>query len=109
MDVFYAIAEPNRRTIIEMLSKKGRLSATEISSRFKMSAPAISQHLKVLREAHLVSVEKKGQQRIYELNARSLNDIERWAQKMSHEWNGRLDKLDTLLKSPSTSSGQVKN
>ena len=98
MDIFYAIAEPTRRSIIEMLAKKGRLSATDISDKFKMSAPAISQHLKVLREAHLVSVEKQGQHRIYQLNVEKIYEFERWTHGMTKVWNERLDKLDTVLK-----------
>lgn len=98
MDTFYAIAEPTRRSIIEILAKKGRLSATDISDKFSISAPAISQHLKVLREAHLVTVEKQGQQRMYQLDVNTMYDIERWTHNMTSLWNERLDKLDTLLK-----------
>jgi DNA-binding transcriptional ArsR family regulator len=98
MDIFYAIAEPTRRSIIEMLAKKGRLSATDISDKFSQSAPAISQHLKVLREAHVVHVEKQGKQRIYQLDRNSMGKVERWAHEMTHLWNERLDRLDTLIK-----------
>lgn len=98
MDIFYAIAEPTRRSIIEMLAKKGRLSATAISTNFDMSAPAISQHLKVLREANLVQVEKQGQHRIYYLDMDTLYEIERWTHNLTTLWNKRLDKLETLLK-----------
>lgn len=97
MDIFYAIAEPTRRSIIEMLAKKGRLSATEISDTFKTSAAAISQHLKVLREAQIVHVEKHGQQRIYALEKNAMKNVESWAHSMTVEWNQRLDKLDILL------------
>src|SRR4051812_2490610 len=98
MDIFYAIAEPTRRSIIEMLAKKGRLSATDISSTFTTSAPAISQHLKVLREAHLVCVEKQGQQRLYQLDMNTLYTIERWTHSMTALWDERLNKLEVLLK-----------
>ena len=98
MDIFYAIAEPTRRTIIEMIAKKDRLSATEISDKFSQSPPAISQHLKVLREAHLVTVQKQGQQRMYQLDIQTMYDIERRTHKMTNLWNERLDKLDILLK-----------
>ncbi|MEO5646426.1 MAG: metalloregulator ArsR/SmtB family transcription factor [Candidatus Paceibacterota bacterium] len=98
MDKFYAIADPTRRTIVEILAKKGRLSATAISDKFTMSMPAISQHLKVLREAKLVRVEKDGQHRIYHLNIDTMNDIEKWSQQMSHLWMQQFDKLDALLK-----------
>lgn len=68
MDKLYALAEPTRRTILEMLAKEGQLSATEISDRFNVSPSAISQHLKVLREANLVLMEKRAQQRLYRIN-----------------------------------------
>ena len=67
MDVFTALAVPTRRNIIEMLASRGRLSATDIYDKFNASPPAISQHLKVLREVNLVQVEKQGQQRIHHL------------------------------------------
>ncbi len=117
MDTFYAIAEPTRRQIIEILAKKGRLSATDIGHNFSMSAPAISQHLKVLREAHLVHAEKQGQHRIYYLDMNTLYELERWVHTQATQWNQRLDKLGKLLKTHSTSStplgtsssGQVRN
>jgi DNA-binding transcriptional ArsR family regulator len=98
MDIFYAIAEPTRRTIIEMLAKKGRLSATDISNKFRISAPAISQHLKVLREADVVRVEKQGQKRMYQLNLEKVYEFERWAHEMTKVWNERFGRLDILLK-----------
>ena len=98
MDIFYVIAEPTRRHIIEMLAKKGRLSATDISDTFSQSTAAISQHLKVLREAHVVYVEKQGQQRMYQLDMNAVYEIEQWTHKMTDIWNKRFDKLDTLLK-----------
>ena len=58
MDKFHALAEPTRRHIVEMLAREGELTAGDIQARFNVSAPAISQHLKVLREARLVQVEK---------------------------------------------------
>lgn len=103
MDIFYAVAEPTRRTIVELLAKKGRLSATAIGSNFDISSPAISQHLKVLREARLVHVEKQGKHRIYHLNMETLYEIERWSQTMTHLWNKRLDKLDAVLQAKKVS------
>ncbi len=98
MDVFYAIAAPTRRTIIELLAKRGRLSVTDIGDKFSISAPAISQHLKVLREANLVCVEKHGQQRMYQLDMHTMHTLERWTHKMTQLWNERLDRLDGVLK-----------
>lgn len=94
MDVFYALAEPNRRNIIETLASQGELSASAIADKFKITSAAISQHLKVLREANLVRVEKRAQQRIYSLNPDTVRQLEQWAQMMSESY----DKLDELLK-----------
>ena len=65
MDLFSALADPTRRSILELLAKKGPLPATAICERFQVSPQAISQHLKVLREAHLVQMEKRAQKRLY--------------------------------------------
>jgi DNA-binding transcriptional ArsR family regulator len=97
MDIFEVLAVPTRREIIELLAKRGTLSATQISDGFNMSSPAISQHLKVLREAHLVSVEKSGQQRMYQLDITGLYEFERWTHKMTHIWNERFDRLEQVL------------
>lgn len=98
MDVFYALAEPTRREIIEMLAKNGQLSATEISERFPVSPPAISQHLKVLRETNLVRVEKRAQQRLYQINPDTMLELEKWAKEMTQLWSERFNSLDRLLK-----------
>lgn len=97
MDVFEALAAPTRREIIEMLSSKGRLSATDIYQRFDASPPAISQHLKVLREAKLVRVERQGQLRIYQIDPKGMAEIEEWSQRMTRLWNKRFDALEKVL------------
>jgi DNA-binding transcriptional ArsR family regulator len=98
MDIFIAIAEPTRRSIIEMLASSGELSAAEISDKFHSSPPAISQHLKVLREAKLVRVEKRSRQRIYRINPLAVQELEKWASRTTALWNERLDTLDKVLK-----------
>ena len=97
MDVFEALAAPTRREIIEMLASKGRLSATAIYGHFEASPPAISQHLKVLRDAKLVEVEVRGQQRLYRINPQGIEEIDLWSQKMTRLWNKRLDALEKVL------------
>ena len=97
MDKFSALADPTRRKIIEMLASRGQLSATEISGAFDVSAPAISQHLKILREAELVQVEKRGQQRIYQINPHSMLELASWVQQVTNLWNQRYDALEELL------------
>jgi DNA-binding transcriptional ArsR family regulator len=95
--LFYALAEPTRRNIVEMLATSGRLSATEICNNFTVSPQAISQHLKVLREAELVRVEKKAQQRIYQINPDAMLELSEWIAKVTEQWNERFDALDEVL------------
>ena len=97
MDMYSALADPKRRTILEMLSQNGQLTATEIYEKFSASPPAISQHLKVLREAKLVDMEKNAQQRIYRLNPDTLSEIEAWIHNTSKVWSKRFDALDLVL------------
>jgi DNA-binding transcriptional ArsR family regulator len=82
MDKFSALADERRRRIIEILARHGELAATEIYEHFGVSAPAISQHLKVLREAHLVQVEKRAQQRIYRINPDAMLEVEEWSRRL---------------------------
>ena len=63
MDMFVALSDPTRRNILELLATRGELSATAIYEQFPVSPQAVSQHLKVLREAHLVEMEKRAQKR----------------------------------------------
>jgi DNA-binding transcriptional ArsR family regulator len=98
MMIFTALADPTRFHIVEMLAAQGSLPVTRIGKPFKISAPAISQHLKVLRDAKLVQVEVKAQQRIYSLDPQGMKTIAEWAAKINHEWEARFDALDVLLK-----------
>src|SRR5438105_4522065 len=98
MDIFDALAEPTRRKIIELLASTGPLAATTICDQFQVSPPAISQHLKVLREAKLVQVEKRAQQRIYRVNPEAMLELEGWTQQLRTLWNQRFDALDEVLR-----------
>jgi DNA-binding transcriptional ArsR family regulator len=99
MDKFHALADPTRRKILELLASSGELSATEISDQFQVTPQAISQHLKVLREARLVKVEKRAQQRIYQVNPEAMLELEDWARQLTQLWNQRFDALDEVLES----------
>lgn len=98
MDVFAAIAQPTRRSILEMLAEGGQLSASDISRRFRVSAPAISQHLKILREARLVRMHKHRQQHIYQVNPEAVQQVEAWARGVEALWSERFDRLEALLR-----------
>ena len=82
MDIFAALAQPNRRHIIEILASRGQLSASDISDKFYISPPAISQHLKVLRDAKLVQVEKQAQKRLYQINPQKMIELEVWLNRL---------------------------
>jgi DNA-binding transcriptional ArsR family regulator len=97
MDMFVALADPTRRNILELLANNGELTATVIYQNFPISPPAVSQHLKVLREAHLVEMEKHAQQHVYRLNPEKLSEFETWVKHMQQRWEERFSALDIVL------------
>lgn len=96
MNRFAALSDSTRLAIVELLGA-GPRTAGEIGTRFPISAPAVSQHLKTLREAHLVRVRVDGQRRIYSLDPQGFEEMEDWFAKMRHFWGGRLDALERAL------------
>ncbi len=96
MDTFAALADPTRRRIIEALAN-GEASFGELAGKFEMSRPAVSQHLKVLREAGIVAARADAQRRIYRLNDESLDEVEDWLATVREFWSRRLDRLEQLL------------
>lgn len=97
MQSLAAIADPTRRRIVELLAQRER-TAGELVAEFDMSAPAISQHLKVLREAGLVSVRAEGQSRVQMLNPDGLDELGAWLEKTRSFWSHRLDALERELR-----------
>ena len=95
--LFYALAEPTRRDIVELLATNGQMTATGIYGNFTVTHPAISQHLKVLREANVVQMEKRRQQHMYKLNTDTIMDLGGWALQIADLWNQRFDVLDKVL------------
>jgi len=95
-DVAAAIADPVRRTILEMLREQ-RLPAGEIADRFTISRPAVSRHLRVLRESGLVRDTLIGRRRVYQLDATPLADLIGWLDQFTPAagWQRRLDALET--------------
>jgi DNA-binding transcriptional ArsR family regulator len=98
MDAFHALAEPRRRRVVEILAHRGELSASQICDEFDVTPQAVSQHLRVLREANVIHMEKRAQRRLYTFNPQSTNQIEVWAADMAKLWNRRLDRIDKMLK-----------
>lgn len=99
MDSFTAISDPTRRRIIGLLAER-ELSAGALAENFQMTAPAVSQHLKALKEARLVQVRVDGQRRIYSLNPQGLSEIDSWLDTVRRFWRGRLDALEEALRQP---------
>jgi DNA-binding transcriptional ArsR family regulator len=99
MDSLMALGDPTRRQIVEMLGRGERASG-DIAEQFDMSAPAISQHLKVLKEARLVQVRVEGQRRIYSLDPEGLQMIDAWLAEVRRFWSGSLDALEQALRAP---------
>jgi DNA-binding transcriptional ArsR family regulator len=99
MDPFAALADPTRRRIVELLGR-GERAAGELVDEFDVSAPAISQHLKALREAGLVQVRADAQRRIYAIDPAGLEAIDVWLARVRRFWSGRLDALERELSRP---------
>jgi len=105
MDTFTALSDPTRRSIIEALAVR-ETAFGELAGQFDMSRPAVSQHLKVLRDAGIVSVRADAQRRIYSLNDASLDEFEAWLTRVRSYWNERLDRLERLLGEPTDEEKQ---
>jgi len=97
MQSLAAIADPTRRRIVELLAARER-TAGELVAEFDLSAPAISQHLNVLREAGLVTTRAEGQTRIQALNPDGLDQLGDWLEKTRSVWSRRLDALERELR-----------
>lgn len=96
-DVFNAVAEPQRREILNLL-KGGERSVNDIVAALGFTQPQVSKHLRVLREVGLVSVRSEGQQRWYRLKADGLKPIHDWVGTYERFWNESFDRLDNYLK-----------
>jgi DNA-binding transcriptional ArsR family regulator len=88
-DVLSAAAEPNRRRLLQLLGR-GPSTVGALAANFSSTRPAISQHLRVLADAGLVSAEKRGRQRIYRLDSRGMS---RLRAEMDRFWTNELDRL----------------
>ena len=94
MDVAAAIADPVRREILLLLRDRV-ISAGEIADHFEISRPAVSRHLRVLRECGLVVDETRGRRRLYRLDTAPLAPLEAFLSRFHDRWSGPLDALET--------------
>lgn len=92
-DVFAAIADATRREILSLLRERD-LTAGEIAARFpRISRPAVSKHLRVLRQARLCGVRRAGRSRYYALAGTQLRDVDAWIDPYRDLWGGKLERL----------------
>ena len=95
-ELLAVIVDPSRREILDLLAEQER-SAGELGAAFSMSQPAVSRHLRVLREAGLVRARVEGQRRIYTLEPGPLRELDVWLERYRHFWDARLDALEARL------------
>jgi len=92
-DVFTAIAEPRRREVISVLSDGHEYAVNDIVVRMKIAQPAVSKHLGALRKAGVVTMVKRGQHRIYRLNAEGLKPVHDWVKVFERYWTHQIDQI----------------
>ena len=95
-DVFQAIADPNRRAILGLLAQQ-RLTLNGVAENFRISRPAVSRHIKILKECGLVVVIPQGRERYCEARFDRLNEVNDWLEKYRQLWEQRFDRLDDVL------------
>jgi DNA-binding transcriptional ArsR family regulator len=94
--VFRAISDPTRRQMLELLRERDR-TVLELAEPFRMSQPAVSQHLAVLRESGLVTARREGRNRVYRIEPETLRCVNDWVEHYRHFWTGKLWALGELL------------
>lgn len=95
-DIFQAIADPTRRAII-MLLTLGAMTPNAIAEHFNSSRQAISKHLQILSECEVVEQEQQGREIYYHLNAKKMNEIEKWLEQFKKLMSKRFNQLDNIL------------
>ena len=96
IETLSALAEPNRFRIFELL-RSGPRPVSDIGERLRLAQPQVSKHLKVLKDAGLVDVEPRAQQRLYALRPQPLRRLHGWLERYRRIWDERLDQLDELV------------
>jgi DNA-binding transcriptional ArsR family regulator len=94
--VFEALAEPNRRRILDFLAQRER-PVNDLVSLLQVSQPAVSKHLRVLRDAGLVEVRADAQRRLYRVRPEPLRELDDWLAPYRAMWASRLDALESHL------------
>jgi DNA-binding transcriptional ArsR family regulator len=95
-DVFQAIADPTRRDIIDLLSKKS-LNLNAVAGNFDISRPAISKHIRILTECGLIIIRQEGRERYCDVQLKKLKQVNKWVQQYSSFWDEKLGNLQSFL------------
>lgn len=95
-DVFQAIADPTRRSILGLLAMQ-TLTLNAIAENYQISRPAISKHIKILHECGLVSIKDQGRERYCEAKLDKLNEVNEWVSQYKQFWESKLDALEIYL------------
>jgi DNA-binding transcriptional ArsR family regulator len=106
-DVFNAIADPRRRQIIDLLSRRRGLPVGTIVLTLGLAQPAVSKHLGILREVGIVSVKKLGKSRVYDLNLDQLRTIQDWVQTLEKHWERQLDRIRARAEERASGSTRI--
>ena len=104
-DVFQAIADPIRRDIIGLLAEE-TLTMNAIADKFDISRPAISKHIKILKECDLVVITQKGRERFCEIEPSKLFEVADWVEKYRTLWEGKLDSFEEYLNQIQTKTNE---
>jgi DNA-binding transcriptional ArsR family regulator len=106
MDIFEAVAEPTRRAVLELLAGHERCAGELVAAFPALTQPAVSRHLRILRESDLVDVRAEGTRRLYSLKPAGLEELDRWLDRYRRFWGARLDDLEGHLDSAASREGR---
>jgi DNA-binding transcriptional ArsR family regulator len=104
VDVFEAVAEPHRRDLIDLLASGERAVGTLVADVPRLTQPAVSRHLRVLREAGLVTVRVDGQRRLYALRPEGFAELDAWVERLRRHGQRHLDALERHLDARATTA-----
>lgn len=95
-DVFQAIADPNRRAMLALLAKQ-RMTLNGVADNFHISRPAVSKHIRILKECGLVVMTRQGRERYCDVRFDKLNEVTAWVEQYRQIWEARFERLDDVL------------
>lgn len=95
-DIFQAIADPTRRSILVLLASQA-MTAGAIANNFDVARPTISKHIQILNECELIESSQQGREIYYQIKIDKMKEIDKWLKQFRKIWENRFDNLDTYL------------